>query len=344
MEGPNRRLSHFRPGMRLRLLSSLAVPWLACAPPAPPSPPPVIIPATAVEVPRPPEPEPEPPAPIAEVTAAPPPNYPRPADWPEAVVFPAVFDPAHARITSGAAGDIRLAHAVERSDVATVGAEWTRALAARGFAPREPCTLAPEFACVFTDAARLVVVTAGPGWDNRWIRATAQWLPIGHTPIARLPGACVTPPQRRHDVIVHSAAITQDGEYVDGSNRWEMVTTAGADLDGDGRAETYVPRADTAAGTCPWDVAYDVYVMRGACGHHVGAIVGPIDEPTHTAGFQRGLRRIDTVATWASGHGLPLHHTRTRCYGFDGERLVLRSDHDRTGKCHHCGVAHCVAG
>lgn len=298
------------------------------------------------------------PAPVAEapVVAPPPvaaehapalpdpPAYARPADWPDALIFPTTLDPKHAVATIGDHGDLRLEHTTHGS-VAEVAKIWGDALGDAGFTPREPCTESEQHTCVWTGNDRIVTSSIASSWDGQGIDVTVHWLPKRHVAKVKLPGACVTPPVSQRVITVHAAGIDQEGEYRQAETRWDMTGHRSADLDGDGVGEMLVPH--DSKGTCPWDVPHDVYVMRGACGHKVGTIVGQVDHATHLSKFTKGLRVIHTSASWAD-HGskspIPEHHTRERTFAFDGRRLKATSDETRSGRCHHCGVVRCTEG
>jgi hypothetical protein len=194
---------------------------------------------------------------------------------------------------------------------------------------------------VWIGHGRTVGIEIGPGWDEGSVGASVQWLPPGHVPLARLPGPCVTPPERTREFEVHTGGIDQQGEFRQANSRWSLSTRPSIDLDGDGRADVLVP--DAKRGDCPWEVPYDVYVMRGRCGHKLGTIVGGIDPVSFTSRFRNGLREVFTSADWAS-HGdalIPEHHTRERRYVFTGRTLRQVQDITRSGRCHHCGVSSC---
>lgn len=105
------------------------------------------------------------------------------------------------------------------------GLGW--ALTAAGFARREPCTDAPNHACVWKGGHRLVTIATAPAWDGTATDTTVHWLPIGHVAKVRLSGACVTPPVSQRVVTVHATGIDQKGEYRQGETRWDMTNHHG---------------------------------------------------------------------------------------------------------------------
>ena len=323
----------------MRALPTLALsPLLACTP----------APVSDTAAPAPVEParpvavvEPARPAAVAAPTPAAP--APRPAAWPAAVLVPAGFDFGRAALTVGDGGDLVLRHSVQDTTSAAVAERWTETLTAGGYTARAPCTQPPGYSCTWIGPDRIVELSAEPGWADRGVDVVVHWLPAGHTPVARLPGPCVKPPQRARTIDVVSMGIDQFGERHQDSSYWRMGSDVGADLDGDGAPEIYVPHA--SQGRCPWDIPHDVYVMRGACGHLVGTIVGTLDDDaTRLSRFEHGLRVAHTRASWTSHvreHPDPVHHTRTWTYTFDGRRLRQTDASAGDGVCHHCGVTRC---
>lgn len=314
---------------------------LGCATPATPAPPAAV--AAAPDDALAPTDAPRPQA-AADPARPDPPTFTRPATWPAALVFPPQFDPEHAEVTEGPAGDLRVEHYVAGPPMTEVLARWNEALGAAGYTPREPC-VADEPTCLYAAGDRLAVLEASANSDATSIDVALQLLPVAHVPVARLPGKCVTPPVRHREITVHSAGIDQQGEFRRSSTRWAIATHPGPDLDGDARGDVWVPQPTRNA--CPWEVPHEVYVMRGDCGHLVGTVVGHVDVPTRTAVFRRGLREVHTIAEWASGGGdrpEPEHHTRKRVYAFDGRRLKQIDGESRNGVCHHCGVSTCTDG
>jgi hypothetical protein len=277
-------------------------------------------------------------------TSAPRTKFTRPQEWPSDVVFPLEHDPKWIRPVVGEAGDVRIELTLTTTDVAGPLADWRRALADAGYEERAPCEVTERSArCgLFGQNRRGLLLLTRPTVDPERVHTSLHLYPSGHEPVASLPGACVKPPEVSRRFESDVSGIDQEGEsffarlgYVVGA--WDAV-----DLDGDGVLDRFVPRPK--GGRCPWEVTFDVYVMRGECGHLVGSVTGDFAQESHVAGFVRGLRAITTRSEWAT-HGskrpLPEHHSRTRRYVFDGKQLRERSDDTRTGVCHHCGVASC---
>ncbi len=253
---------------------------------------------------------------------------------------------------------------------------WRQALAATGFQEQGSCTADAEamtFECVYSNGQRLVQLLVGPERSDPKtdpLSLSLHALPPGHRPLQKLPGPCVVPPIRERLVRVQSSGIDQLGEFHQSTQDWRVRTMPHFDLDGDGTSDVLVPAAPPKSkrnrNQCPWQIASDVYIMRGECGHKIGTIVGNLDRQTRTAPFVAGIREISTYAEWgdysdaATGTydhqnksakrpkkprmgGIPSHHQRERRYRFNGTTLRMKADHDSVGICHHCSVSYCTA-
>ncbi len=270
-------------------------------------------------------------------------HFDRPDHWPPVLPTPEAVPLTNSTSTTGEAGDVLLRHWVpqDRADVAF--GNWIDALDGAGAITAEGCKDLPAKACTFQVSDRRGHMWIGepyPGSESMLI--TLQLGPPNHTPLRTLPGSCVTPSAPERELTVHAGGIDQEGEYRSASTLWRIAAFDGPDLDGDGVSDRFVPARSTES--CPWSIPYDVYIMRGSCGHKVGTIVGHIDEPTYIAPMKKGIREVHTRAEWAE-YGRtrpePIHHTVLRTYAFDGHKLVLRDTDKREGVCHHCGVASC---
>ncbi len=322
------------------------------------------------------EPPPKPDAPL------PAPEEARPEAWPEPLPWAKSPYPERTQVVASEAGDLSLEMTLTMAPVIEVARPWLEGLRAQGFVEARPCTIdeaAATLSCAYRqsrdpDGERLALLDLDPGSGgptSATIELSLHLLPPGHRPRQDLPGRCVPPPARERRVKVDSSGIDQSGEHHRSSRDWHLSTYPTFDLDGDGVQDVLVPA--TKAGACPWDIPMDVYIMRGACGHRVGTVVGRLRGETATAPFVRGLREIRTRAEWAdfdmapSGaddpppaggdsdsdsddakrrrHSfIPSHHTRERLYRFDGKTLRVISDHDSVGTCHHCATSSCWSG
>jgi len=163
---------------------------------------------------------------------------------------------------------------------------------------------------------------------------------------AIVPGPCVPPTVRRFGRTLYARGVDSTGELHANSMHYGFAPSPIADVDGDGVLDTWVP-IDPGRGGCPDDVRYEVFVMRGACGHRVG-IVGPGSVPDLGFTMPRaidpsGLRPIameqEHVQTGA--RGIPVSTTTRRMFvgGVNGYRVG--HEDVRTGVCHHCAVSSC---
>jgi hypothetical protein len=57
---------------------------------------------------------------------------------------------------------------------------------------------------------------------------------------------------------------------------WTFATVRAIDLDRDGVPDAMVPSLHP--GDCPGTMVWDLYITRGACGHHVGKVEGQTPE------------------------------------------------------------------
>lgn len=169
-------------------------------------------------------------------------------------------------------------------------------------------------------------------------------LPNGHEPLGDFVEPCVTPPERTLRIRVSSAGIDGFGEHRHARSTRSYETHVGIDVDGDAKGDTFVPVATVDEHTCPWDLGWEIYVMRGECGHLIGRIDGlPVDE-TDVAPFVGGVRRIETVATWGSANGVgpePTQRTRVRTYAMRDGTLRAEGDETNEAACAHCGITSC---
>lgn len=160
------------------------------------------------------------------------------------------------------------------------------------------------------------------------------------------PGKCVPVPQARHPVTVHSRGTNQRGESSEGSSFWDYKTEHLHDVDGDAIADAFVPVAKTKT-ACPEDVAFRVYVMRGACGHDVGVIgPGSFQWDAATVALDASGFRPFTMEAQSSKRGkrgIPEMTTTTRRFAVKRGKYVQVDIKRTTGVCHHCATWHCSA-
>ena len=158
------------------------------------------------------------------------------------------------------------------------------------------------------------------------------------------PGACVKVPDVRHEIYLTSSAIDQEGEFRQGTAHWDLRTARLLDVDGDGLLDAFVPIAPKK-NSCPEDVSYRVYVMRGACGHDLG-VVGPGSfhysaptVPLDASGFRPLTYESETTAY---GKGpIPEMQTSTRAFAVTKGRYARTKETRTSGKCHHCARWSC---
>ena len=164
--------------------------------------------------------------------------------------------------------------------------------------------------------------------------------PVVGTP----PGTCIAPPQPVWNATVHAGGVDQQGEYHQSQITWRLTTARLLDVDGDAILDAFAP--NHGARQCPEEGTWDVYVVRGTCGHAVGTIgpgwlgldaaLVPLDRSgyrpltTSSERTQRGARHIPEMVTTTS-----VYKMRRGSYR-------ISSTKRRTGVCHHCAVWHCT--
>jgi len=160
-----------------------------------------------------------------------------------------------------------------------------------------------------------------------------------------LPGKCVAIPDVDYRVNVESRGIDQSGKRGLNTTTFELATTRIFDVDGDGLIDAFVPVAKKH--TCPEDVKYRVFVVRGACGHDLG-VIGPGE-----FAFDAGTTAIDasgfrpfvlTAEKTQSGSGVtPEMKTTVRTFAAKRGKYAQTEIKTKTGKCHHCSTWSCVS-
>jgi hypothetical protein len=101
-----------------------------------------------------------------------------------------------------------------------------------------------------------------------------------------------------------------------------------------------------SASSCPEEVSYRVYVMRGSCGHDVG-VVGPgsLAWDAGSVALDRSGYRPITMESKRSARGrhmIPEVTTTTRTFKVIGGRYKQTAVKRSTGRCHHCASWHCT--
>ena len=158
-------------------------------------------------------------------------------------------------------------------------------------------------------------------------------------PPAKLLDACVLVPEKQYVVNVSSTGIDQHGREHTGKITHGVETMFFWDLDGDGQLDALAP-VSGAANQCPWEVEYEVYLMRGVCGHDMGR-VGPgyLAVPESGMGLpMTGLLPLTFTSEWSAlgQAGIPVHSTRTTSFVFSATRYRKTADKTTEGVCHHC--------
>lgn len=147
-----------------------------------------------------------------------------------------------------------------------------------------------------TDWASATVCARDCGASPRHLATitTDSWIRFTLRPAAprapQPPGACVPVPSDAWNICFEVGSGRAYCSFPYGT-RWDV------DVDRDGAPDALVPRP---AGrrpelTCPDEVEWDVYVSRGACGHHVGRLRGGLDRWHQlTAEISHGLVVLTT--------------------------------------------------
>lgn len=265
------------------------------------------------------------------IAAAEPPTI-KPAEVPDAVAkaIAATPDPKAQPGSSSVIANF------EKPDVAAL------ATTLRGAFAKQPVTIVDDRAhatsvvlVVEAKSKARVVITLAP--ERGTISVVAK--PTANKP----PGACVAIPTVKHEIVVHSSAIGQDGEHHHGSTNWLLETSRLFDVDGDALGDMFVP-VPPARGVCPEDFSYRIYAMRGTCGYDLG-VVGPgtFVWDTAYAPFVNGYRAI-SIESRKSNHGsrgIPEMTETKRTFGVTGTTYKQTAIQNRGGVCHHCATWHC---
>ncbi|MCB9592994.1 MAG: hypothetical protein H6719_09705 [Sandaracinaceae bacterium] len=162
---------------------------------------------------------------------------------------------------------------------------------------------------------------SAPGSDSEPDRdSEPASAPTPASPPMALPGPCVAVPEEPFEILVTWMHGPTGPERV----LYSLESLRDRDLDGDGVPDVLVPqpRARRPETGCPTEVAWDLYVMRGACGHHLGRIEGALHEEVEGSA-SNGLDDLHTRIDPMTGFGGPIDLR----YAFDGSeyREVERS-------------------
>jgi hypothetical protein len=162
----------------------------------------------------------------------------------------------------------------------------------------------------------------------------------------RLRGKCVAIPAVNHTVRRHSNEIRHPhGRHHQGRRRMgdmhhAVGTTRFHDLDGDAVLDAMVP--SLGATSCPDEATWDVYIVRGTCGHHVGT-VGPgqvTPRPTRHHGL---ADLVTTHRVSKTVKGQPEIQTATTTYAMKrGRYRKVKTVRSEPGRCRHCAVSTCA--
>lgn len=122
-----------------------------------------------------------------------------------------------------------------------------------------------------------------------------------------------------------------------------MRTHATIDVDGDGTRDVLVPVPGPH--DCPAQAPLDLYVVRGACGHRVGRVIGDLEAALPRPAGSRALPDL-TTSTIDVEQGDPrvpaVRRTDRRTYRFEGGAYRQVDRTSETSVCHHCGTSTCV--
>lgn len=230
----------------------------------------------------------------------------------------------------------RVAYVNKASDIAAARKAFGEGAAKVGLTIIDDA--APDgFAVTVEDAkGRRAIVTLNE--NNGEILVVAR--PTG----SKAPGVCAAIPSPVWTATVHAGGVNQDGEYHSSDITWRLTTARMLDVDGDAILDAFVP--NHGARQCPEEGTWDVYVMRGTCGHAVGTIgpgwfgldaaLVPLD--------RSGYRPLTTASERShhGGRGIPEMVTTTTVHKMRRGAYRLVSAKRRSGICHHCAVWHCT--
>lgn len=208
--------------------------------------------------------------------------------------------------------------------------------------------------------ARFATLEEAPGGRRVLMSLEAVWGEAGRLrgtleevasprALARLPGACLPIPAASFSWQISSSTIGHDGELYSDSRRQTATTTRMVDLDGDGVLEAFVPVARWGKGPrqvadCPDDLRWDVWIVRGQCGHLVGRVEGetPAHDTWKTPIGPSGLREL-VMESEQSSHTerLPRLDHFARRHRFNGKGYVKIGEKRSGGTCHHCASWWC---
>jgi hypothetical protein len=163
------------------------------------------------------------------------------------------------------------------------------------------------------------------------------------TPLS-LSSPCVEVPRREYLVEVVGREANPRPDHEEATPVMHQFASVPLELDGDGVLDRAVP--SLVPGDCPHQVVYTLYVLRGACGHEVGSVVGFPE----VAGSDPGMRPLRSTRSWAvitdparapGPTNVATHHEVVATWSASDGRYVEGPSETRSGICHHCAISRC---
>ncbi len=273
------------------------------------------------------------------------------APWPDQYPAPATLTEAY-KEDGSQQGHYRLTFQLKKSALKPTWDAWLDGF--KGWKVEDADTETPNAHSATliqpSSGQRLHLTLSVVSWEPSSLNGRMEVLPKARPASAfKPPGKCKPIPDRGYSWIMSGFGINQSGEGFNVRSNILHETHTTIDLDGDGVQDKMVPVVKLRGKGrthCPGDTRWELWVMRGECGHKVGTVVGEhLVWETWKAPFGPGGLKDLTTTTRSEPKRtgpIPVVYTDERTYRYKNG-AYREINHERSGgKCHHCPSLSCI--